>query len=364
MRSLTDTVARLKRFRSVQYGIDGESHLLPFEDFGSNPGALQAKIHVPEKLQEAPALVVVLHGCTQTATAYDKGSGWSTLADNCGFAVLFPQQTRANNPNLCFNWFQPGDTARGRGEALSIRQMIEIAGERYGIDRSRIFVTGLSAGGAMANVMLATYPEVFAGGAIIAGLPYGAARTIPQAFDLMRGQSIPDRQALQKTLRTASKSNGPWPMISIWQGMQDATVNSANADAIVEQWQGVLKVKAPPRTDKPASRVERSIWADADGKERLLLYRIKGMGHGTPIDAKSERGQAGPYMLDVGISSTEEIARTFGIAALPLKGTARSATTAVPARPPREADNNLRPEPPDGIRRTIEDALRAAGLMR
>lgn len=362
MRSLSDTLSRLKHFRSVQTNTDDESHLAPFEAFGSNPGALQAKIHLPPTLR-APALVVVLHGCTQTAAADDKGSGWSTLADEHGFVVLFPQQTRANNPNLCFNWFQPGDIARGRGEALSIRQMIEAAGERYPIDRSRIFVTGLSAGGAMANVMLATYPEIFTGGAIVAGLPYAAAHTIPQAFELMRGQGIPDRRVLQNSLRTASKSDGSWPKISIWQGTEDATVNSANADAILEQWQGVIDVKAPPRVDRPARTVERSIWADADGNERMLLYRIEGMEHGTPIDAKNQLGQAGPYMLDVGFSSTHEIARSFGIAALPLKGAARSAKATV-ARRSDETDGKLSQDPSNGIRRTIEDGLRAAGLMR
>ena len=92
------------------------------------------------------------------------------LADLHGFAVLFPEQQRANNANLCFNWFVPEDIRRDSGEALSIRQMIEAMVVAHGLDRSRIFVTGLSAGGAMASAMLATYPEIFAGGAIIAGL--------------------------------------------------------------------------------------------------------------------------------------------------------------------------------------------------
>ncbi|TIL83807.1 MAG: PHB depolymerase family esterase, partial [Mesorhizobium sp.] len=116
-------------------------------------------------LPEAAPLVVVLHGCTQTAAGYDDGSGWSQLADQEGFTLLFPEQQRANNPNLCFNWFVPGDTKRNGGEALSIRQMIGAVVVEYGLDRKRIFITGLSAGGAMTSVMLACYPEVFAGGA-------------------------------------------------------------------------------------------------------------------------------------------------------------------------------------------------------
>ncbi|MDP9634989.1 UNVERIFIED_ORG: poly(hydroxyalkanoate) depolymerase family esterase [Ensifer adhaerens] len=364
MRSLSDTLARLKHFRPTPSALDGKSRLATFGAFGTNPGELEARIHVPAKLTKSPALVVVLHGCTQTAANYDKGSGWSKLADEYSFVVLYPQQTRTNNANLCFNWFQPNDIARDRGEALSICQMINTAETRYDIDRSRVYITGLSAGGAMANVMLATYPEVFAGGAIIAGLPYGTARTVPQAFDRMRAQGIPDGQSLQKALRGASKSNGPWPAISVWHGTQDATVNSANADAIVEQWKVIHEVEAAVASDTSSGRLERAIWVGPDGKERLQLYRIKGMGHGTPIDVKSGYGQAGPYMLDVGISSTEEIARSFGIVAPSLRQASADAKVNVLAPASRNADSQRQEGPADGIRRTIEDALRAAGLMR
>ena len=99
--------------------------------------------------------------------------------------LLLPEQTAANNPKSCFNWFVPNDTARDRGEVLSIHQMIEKAISAHNVDRERVFITGLSAGGAMTAAMLATYPEVFAAGAIIAGLPYGAAGNVQQAFESM-----------------------------------------------------------------------------------------------------------------------------------------------------------------------------------
>ena len=144
------------------------SRLTEVHGFGSNPGALRMFKYVPERPE--PALVVVLHGCTQTAASYDFGAGWSTLADRYGFVLLLPQQQPANNPNKCFNWFLADDIERGKGEALSIRQMVEAMIRDHGIDRRRVFVTGLSAGGAMTSVMLATYPEIFAAGAVIAGL--------------------------------------------------------------------------------------------------------------------------------------------------------------------------------------------------
>src|ERR1700677_3699822 len=188
MRSLSDTIERLAAFRArrdVQMPAAADDRLRDFPEFGSNPGALRARIFVPSSLTKDAPLVVVLHGCTQTAAAYDHGSGWSQLAEREGFALLFPEQQRANNPNLCFNWFVPGDIRRDGGEALSICQMIDAVLATYRLDRSRIFVTGLSAGGAMASAMLATYPELFAGGAIIAGLPHGSARSVQQAFDAM-----------------------------------------------------------------------------------------------------------------------------------------------------------------------------------
>ncbi len=124
--------------------------------FGSNPGGLRMFTYLPPHVSAEAALVVVLHGCTQTAASYDLGAGWSTLADRYGFALLLPEQQRSNNPNGCFNWFQTGDIKRGHGEALSIRQMVDKMVSDHGIDRKRVFVTGLSAGGAMTSVMLAT----------------------------------------------------------------------------------------------------------------------------------------------------------------------------------------------------------------
>src|SRR5262249_56204867 len=136
----------------------------------------------PEHMTPKPPLVIALHGCTQTSDEYDHGTGWSSLADSLGFAVVYPQQQPANNPKNCFSWFLPGDIVRGHGEALSIREMVEHAIATFAADRRKVFVTGLSAGGAMASVMLATYPQVFAAAPLISGLPYSFARHVPQPF--------------------------------------------------------------------------------------------------------------------------------------------------------------------------------------
>src|SRR4030095_10249009 len=170
------------------------------------------RIYLPTGLKSGAPLVVVLHGCTQSAAIYDHGSGWSHLADRHGFALLFPEQQRANNMNLCFNWYLPGDASRGVGEVESIRQMIATMVEKTDLDPARIFVTGLSAGGAMASAMLAAHPEMFAGGAIIAGLPFGSADTLGEALTSMNAPVKASDKALGDAVRSASTHSGPWPL--------------------------------------------------------------------------------------------------------------------------------------------------------
>ena len=120
--------------------------LTPVAPAGRNPGNLRMLTYVPPGLAPGSALVVVLHGCTQSAAAYDHGAGWSVLAERHGFAVLYPEQQRGNNGSLCFNWFQPEDTARGGGEVESIREMTEQMVAAHGLDRRRVFVTGFRRG--------------------------------------------------------------------------------------------------------------------------------------------------------------------------------------------------------------------------
>ncbi len=361
MTSLSETIRRLAQQQAGHAGLGVPTSRLTSLDTsaGSNPGTLSAKVYVPSPAERNPALVVVLHGCTQTAEAYDHGSGWSRLARDHGFVLLFPEQRRGNNANQCFNWFEPGDTRRGEGEAMSIMEMIDLACREFQIDRKRVFITGLSAGGAMANVMLATYPDVFAGGAIIAGLPYNVASTVSEAFERMRGRGLPSASILSANIRQASPHQGPWPMVSVWHGTGDPTVAEANAHAIVMQWRGLHGTSnTSPVSSAPEANHHVTRWEMKDGFAPVEFHSIDGMGHGTPIDAQCGLGAIGPFMLDVGVSSTAYIARSWGLA--PSFG----------ARPHSEAEKNAalpeRPKPraAEGIRDIIENALRSAGLMR
>jgi len=318
LRNISDTILRLSAFkdrsRSGSSAIGrGASALSTLASFGPNPGALDAKFYLPNGLSDGSPLVVVLHGCTQTPEEYDHHSGWSRLADDAGFALLYPAQRRSNNPNLCCNWFEPSDVSRGSGEVSSIRQMIEAMVVANGLDRNRIFITGLSAGGAMSAAMLASYPEVFAGGGIIAGLPFASASTIPQAFDRMRGHGGPDDNELRTRLRNASDYRGPWPTISIWQGTDDRTVAASNANSIASQWWGVHQIDGVPTRSGTEGRNKFNIWCDHSGNAVLEVNMISGMGHGTPIDSK-DLGSPAAYMLDVGVSSTRALASFWGIA--------------------------------------------------
>jgi poly(hydroxyalkanoate) depolymerase family esterase len=357
-------------------------------DFGENPGNLRMLAYVPERLAAAPALVVVLHGCTQTAAGYDHGSGWSTLAERHGFALLFPEQQRANNPNGCFTWFERRDTERDVGEALSIRRMVDRMIADHGIDRSRIFVTGLSAGGAMASVMLATYPEVFAGGAIIAGLPYGAATNVQEAFDAMfKGDVRPARQ-WGDLVRRASPHKGPWPKVSVWHGTADRTVIATNGTEIVKQWTDVHGLAAAPAEESRGAGFSRRVWRDAAGRALVESVTIPGMAHGTPLaagDGEGRCGVAGPFLLDVGVSSTHHIASFWGLTGEAAERAPRIAREE-PARPAAspnfimlrndaaqdreaaqdsEVDDDARPKRlPIDVQAVITKALKAAGLMR
>jgi poly(hydroxyalkanoate) depolymerase family esterase len=281
--------------------------------FGANPGNLTMYAYRPDGLPTGAPAVVLLHGCTQSAAGYFTNSGWRKFADQWHFALVLPEQKSANNANSCFNWFEPGDTGRGQGEAASIRQMAGYAVSTYGLDAGRIFMSGLSAGGAMSAVMLATYPDVFAAGSVLAGLPYRCAASLSQAGTCQ--YAPPDRSPAQwgNLVRAAYPGyTGARPRVAVWQGQSDYTVVPANGLELRDQFTDVLGVPAQPAG---VAALPAGTTLETYGADQVRLYKIAGMGHGTPVDpgaAADQCGTAAAYFLDT-ICSAYRDALFFGL---------------------------------------------------
>lgn len=326
--------------------------------FSPNPGNLRMFRYLPKGMKAGAPLVVVLHGCGQTASGYDAGMGWSALAAELGFALLAPEQKAVNNPNTCFNWFNPEDVTRGGGECASIAAMIRTMIDDHKLDESRVFITGLSAGGAMTAAMLATYPELFAGGAIIAGLPFGVAVNIRDALEAMRAAPLRTPHQWGDAVRGASGYAGPWPKISIWHGALDTTVNISNAQASMAQWADILGLSLAAARQELVDGVIRLSWDD-----RLEVYTVPTLGHGAPIDSR-DLGSPAPFILEAGISSTRRIAGFWGLVLRPVGKPAPVRIMTEPALPAIEAVLAPRQVPQPVAETLVRRALRAIGLLR
>ena len=305
--------------------------------FGSNPGNLKMLKYIPKNLGTARPLVVALHGCTQSATSYDDETGWTQLADKLHFALLLPQQdqTGRNNAFKCFRWFDSNHNQRGHGEALSIKQMIDtmVADTQLNIDGKQVYVTGLSAGGGMTAVMMASYPEMFAGGAPIAGIPYGCAQTGNDAttkcgVSLSGTSGTPASTPIEQLsatawgdqVRNASPTpNGPFPRASIWQGTRDHVVNPQDETEMIKQWTDVLGVGQTPQVDEQLKTTRHEVFQDSSGRPMVEAFIVKDMDHGTPIDPGSANDQCGTtthdqFIISTGICSSFFIAKFWGLA--------------------------------------------------
>ncbi|KAB2973041.1 PHB depolymerase family esterase [Streptomyces sp. SS1-1] len=285
--------------------------------FGSNPGALRMFRYVPDGLPAGRPVVVALHGCTQNAAGYGTGSGWLQLADRWGFSVVLPQQQSANNLSSCFNWFQNGDIARGQGEAASIAQMVDRQLADTSGDASRVQVTGLSAGGGMTAVMMAAYPEKFASGGIVAGLPYGCAQAAGSPYVCMYvGATQTARQWGDRVRAARPGYTGPWPALVAFQGTADYTVKPVNMADLVRQWTDAHGTDQTADVSDTVAGFPHQVFRDASGRAAVETYSLTGMGHGQPVDPGSgteQCGTAGAYLLDVNLCAAYRMGRAWGL---------------------------------------------------
>ena len=300
-----------------------ENGLLRVKKFGNNPGNLKMFVYIPGKVTgSAPApLVVVLHGCYQTASKVALQTGWNKLSDSLGFIVLYPQQKVANNPSRCFSWYRSADTDKDRGENLSVKNMIIHLKSKYTIDGKNVFITGLSAGAAMSVALMATYPELFRCGAIFAGAPYQSATSITSGMFTMlgwRGKSAEDWAEYVK--KQNPSYTGTYPKMIIYQGENDRLVRPRNAENLVKQWAYLLHAnteKADTLIDFTGNKdITRFSYKDSSGQEAVALYSVASLGHALmihPGGCPNEGGRLQSFTVDKNYHSTYWTAVDFGL---------------------------------------------------
>ncbi len=235
--------------------------------FTSPAGTRPYRLFVPAKPAARPALIVMLHGCGQTADDFAAGTRMNEHAARSGALVLYPMQVQAANAQRCWNWFSPAERTAGAGEVDILSGMVRQIAGAHGADPKRVFVAGLSAGGAFAQALGAGYPDLFAAVGVHSGLACGAAHDVPSAFAAMR-QGRPGQG--RHRMRTI-----------IFHGDADTTVNEANAQAVADQ----VAEPAARLPDVSNSRAPgglaytRSVQRDRTGRAVLERWTVHGGGH-------------------------------------------------------------------------------------
>jgi poly(hydroxyalkanoate) depolymerase family esterase len=284
--------------------------LNPAPDFGDRflkrayrgaAGALNYRLYVPADHERRDlALVIMLHGCTQNPEDFALGTQMNGLADEFGLIVAYPHQTRRANPSGCWNWFDPRHQRRGSGEPAKLAGLAQELMREFGVGKDRVFAAGLSAGGAMAEVLAATYPDVFDAVGIHSGLAYKSAVDVPSAFAAMKG--------------TASGLAGPQGANArgcrkiVFHGLADSTVHPVNGGRILDEAErgaGPLK-----RNDldwgSEAGRVSRTVLEDPEGRPVVERWLVEGGGH-----AWFGGDPRGSYTQSVGLDASRVMVRFF-----------------------------------------------------
>jgi poly(hydroxyalkanoate) depolymerase family esterase len=297
----------------------------PVASFGTNPGNLNMYSYAPTALPTNAPLVVVMHGCTQTATQYASESGWNILANQHQFYTVYPEQNAANNSSTCFNWFNYGDQNRGQGEALSIKQMIDYMQAHYSIDASRIYVTGLSAGACMTNVMMACYPDILSKGAVMAGAPFKSATSSLTASNAMYGFVTHTAIVWGDSVRHQNPTfTGAFPKVAIFQGSSDLVVSPNNVIEEVKQWTNVhgadQTADLVQANFNGNSLITKNSYYNTSNQTVVETYTISGMGHGISVDPGTcyqQGGTTGTYAFDENFHSSFWAAYFFNILQAP-----------------------------------------------
>lgn len=283
----------LRGFPGLPEGASFDAHV-----FASQDGTRAYKLYIPASRTGRPApLIVMLHGCTQSPDDFAAGTRMNAIAEEHGCFVAYPEQPSSANGSKCWNWFSPDHQGRGAGEPSLIAGITRRIVQDHPIDAGRLYVAGLSAGGAAAAIMGATHPDLYAAVGVHSGLPCGAARDLPSALAAMR----------QGGARVGATGGGALPVI-VFHGDQDTTVHPRNGEAVVAQ------SMAPDATSPTVERGQvpgghaytRTQHADPTGRVLCEQWTIHGAGH-----AWAGGAPAGSYTDPRGPDASREMLRFF-----------------------------------------------------
>ena len=266
-------------------------------------GSREYKLYIPPaSFEEALPLVVMLHGCTQNPDDFAAGTGMNEAALKRGFYVLYPAQTQHANSSRCWNWFKHNHQQRGRGEPALLAGMTKDVMARYNIDPQRVYVAGLSAGGAMAAILGDAYPDLFAAVGVHSGLATGSATNVQGALSVMQTGAAPGART------TAS------PPTIVFHGDQDATVNPVNGEQVLAASAGAHKPETKRAKSANGRDYTQRIYKDGDGRAVAEHWAVHGAGH-----AWSGGSARGSYTDAQGPDTSEEMLRFFFAKTLPAK---------------------------------------------
>lgn len=277
-------------------------------NFGQNPGNLKATYFAPKGNKHnshQSSLVVLLHGCAQKAEDLAQQSGLLGLAKKNDFALLLPQQVLSNNIKYCFNWYSGDDYTKDKGETLSIKNMITTLKQKLGSEK--VFIIGLSAGGAMASSILINYPEIFTAGAVVAGIPFPCADGLITGISCMKNGPSQTSDELLALIRKIQPSQSQWPNLSVWTGEKDSIVNPLNSSVLAEQWAKLSKANAKPSVIKK-SDYTITHWQNNEADIKVELVEVKNLDHGIMVNSNVENGgEVSSYLLESPLSTAKHV---------------------------------------------------------
>jgi len=276
--------------------------------FGENPGELSASYLAPSNSSDA--LVVFLHGCVQNAETLAQQSGFVALAKQYNFTLLLPQQSQKNNVKSCFNWFSEQDFAKDHGEVLSIKNMIKALIKQTA--SNKVYIAGLSAGGAMTSALLTHYPHLFSAGAVIAGLPYPCANDLAKAISCMRNGPSQSIEELVTLAKHGNEKVTRWPRLIVITGNNDKVVNPKNSQKLAWQWSR-LSDEALPVSKKLHQGYQQTLWQDTNEESQVELLEINEISHGLTVNSSlKSRDTSANFIYESPLDSATNIIEFWG----------------------------------------------------